>query len=318
MEDTMPELGDALLDRMVRTLVDAADPEQVVLFGSRARGDARPHSDVDLLVVESEPFGPGRSRDAETARLCRALPETPVGRDLLVYSRDEIEYWRGSRNHVAARALREGRVLYAKDRGADGSGEAAGGGAGVGRRVLYAKDRGADGARAPTTPSRADRNGARGRYARASSSTGRSSRVRDGGPARPDVDQARLLLDLADGDVGLLRVTCDSAEVSDEGFGFHVQQAAEKCFKAWIALLGDEYPLTHNLRHLLDWIGRREGAVPPFTDLARFSAFAVHYRYARRAEDAAPIDRPAAIRRVEALRRRVEDLLPPKTPPRQP
>lgn len=289
MKDTMPELGDALLDRMVRTLVDAADPEQVVLFGSRARGDARPHSDVDLLVVESEPFGPGRSRDAETARLYRALPETPVGRDLLVYSRDEIEYWRGSRNHVAARALREGRVLYAKDGGADG-------------------------ARAPATPPRVDRNGARGRYARASSSTGRSSRVRDAGPARPDVDQARLLLDLADGDVGLLRVTCDSAEVSDEGFGFHVQQAAEKCFKAWIALLGDEYPLTHNLRHLLDWIGRREGAVPPFTDLARFSAFAVHYRYARRAEDAAPIDRPAAIRRVEALRRRVEDLLPPRQP----
>lgn len=289
----MPDLSDALLDRMVRTLVDAADPEQVVLFGSRARGDARPHSDVDLLIVESEPFGPGRSRDAETERLCRALPETPVGRDLLVYSRDEIEYWRGSRNHVAARALREGRVLYAKDGGADG-------------------------ARAPATTPQADRSGARGRYARASSSTGRSSRVRDAGPARPDVDQARLLLDLADGDVGLLRVVRDSAEVSDEGFGFHVQQAAEKCFKAWIALLGDEYPLTHDLGELLDRIGRREGAVPPFTDLTRFSAFAVHYRYARRAEDAAPIDRPAAIRRVEALRRRVEDLLPPEAPPRLP
>ena len=121
MGDTMPDLGDALLDRMIRTLVAEADPEQVVLFGSRARGDARPDSDVDLLIVESEPFGPGRSRNAETVRLDRALPETPVGRDLLVYSRDEIERWRGSRNHVAARALREGRVLYAKDRDAAGA-----------------------------------------------------------------------------------------------------------------------------------------------------------------------------------------------------
>lgn len=275
----MPDLGDALLDRMIRTLVAEADPEQVVLFGSRARGDARPDSDVDLLIVESEPFGPGRSRHAETVRLDRALPETPVGRDLLVYSRDEIERWRGSLNHVAARALREGRVLYAKDRGADG---------------------------------------ARGRYAGATSAAGRPSRVRDGGPARSDVDQARLLLQLAEGDVGVLRIADDPAQIPDEVFGFHVQQAAEKCLKAWTALLGEEYPLTHDLGRLLDRIGRREGTVPPFADLARFTPFAVQYRYAPRADDAAPIDRPAAVRRVEALRRRVDGLLPPEEPPRQP
>ena len=275
----MPDLGDALLDRMIRTLVAEADPEQVVLFGSRARGDARPDSDVDLLIVESEPFGPGRSRHAETVRLDRALPETPVGRDLLVYSRDEIERWRGSRNHVAARALREGRVLYAKDRGADG---------------------------------------ARGRYARASAAAGRPARVRDSGPVRSDVDQARLLLDMADGDVGVLRLAGDPEKITDEVFGFHAQQAAEKCFKAWIALLGGEYPLTHDLGRLLDRIGRQDDAVSAFADLARFTPFAVQYRYVRRAEDAAPIDRPAAVRRVEALRRRVEDLLPPEEPPRQP
>lgn len=279
MEDTMPGLGDTLLDRMIRTLVAEADPEQVVLFGSRARGDARPDSDVDLLIVESEPFGPGRSRHAETLRLARALPETPVDRDLLVYSRDEIERWRGSLNHVTARALREGRVLYAKDRGADG---------------------------------------ARGRYAGASAAAGRPARVRDGGPARPDIDQARLLLQLAEGDVGVLRIADDPAQITDEVFGFHVQQAAEKCFKAWIALLGEEYPLTHDLGRLLDRIGRREGTVPPFADLVRFTPFAVQYRYAPRAEDAAPIDRPAAVRRVEALRRRVDGLLPPEEPPRQP
>ena len=279
MGDTMPDLGDALLDRMIRTLVAEADPEQVVLFGSRARGDARPDSDVDLLIVESEPFGPGRSRHAETLRLDRALPETPVGRDLLVYSRDEIERWRGSRNHVAARALREGRVLYARDRGADG---------------------------------------ARGRYARASSAAGRPSRVRDGGPARPDVDQARLLLRMAGGDLQMLRLARNSTEVCDEVFGFHVQQAAEKCCKAWIALLGGEYPLTHDLGRLLDRIGRQDDTVSAFADLIRFTPFAVQYRYERLAEDAAPIDRPAAVRRVEALRRRVDDLLPPEEPPRKP
>lgn len=64
----------ALLDRMVRAVVDEVDPERVVLFGSRA--------------------GCG------------------VSKDVLVYSRDEVEYWRDSLDNVLAQALREGRTLY--------------------------------------------------------------------------------------------------------------------------------------------------------------------------------------------------------------
>ena len=281
----MPDLGDALLDRMIRTLVAEADPEQVILFGSRARGDARPDSDVDLLVVESEPFGAGRCRHAETVRLYQALPATPVARDILVYSRDEIERWRGSLNHVAARALREGRVLYAKDRGGP----------------------------PPASPPSGvrDAGGARVRYARPAPSAARPSGVREGGPPRPDVEQARLLLGMADGDLDILRVARDPAEVSDEGFGFHVQQAAEKCCKAWIALLGEEYPLTHDVGELIARIRERDGAVSAFAGLAGFTPFAVRFRYERLPETAAPIDRPAAVRQVEALRRRVRGLLPP-------
>lgn len=105
-------IDDALLQRMADALVAAADPEQVILFGSRARGDARPASDVDLVVIETEPFGPGRDRRAETVRLLRALAGFRVPTDILVYSGDEVEYWRDSLNNVLARALREGRVLY--------------------------------------------------------------------------------------------------------------------------------------------------------------------------------------------------------------
>ena len=90
----------------------AADPEQVILFGSHARGEAGPDSDVDLIVVEAEPFGPERDRFAEALRLWRTLDGFRVAADVLVYSRDEVEYWRDSLNHVLARALREGRVLY--------------------------------------------------------------------------------------------------------------------------------------------------------------------------------------------------------------
>jgi len=100
--------------RMVEALVHAADPEQVILFGSRGRGDARENSDVDLIVVEKDPFGPERDRVAEMARLYRTVAGFPVSADILVYSLRDVEYWRDSLNHVLARALREGRVMYAR------------------------------------------------------------------------------------------------------------------------------------------------------------------------------------------------------------
>ena len=108
----MIQVTDEVLDRMVRAVVEAVDPEQVILFGSRARGDAREESDVDLVVVESEPFGKTRSRRLEAVRLWRALSGFLVPKDILVYSRDEVALWRDSLNHVLAQALREGKVLY--------------------------------------------------------------------------------------------------------------------------------------------------------------------------------------------------------------
>ena len=103
---------DALLDRMVQAIVDEVDPEQVILFGSRARGDERENSDIDLIVVEAEPFGPKRSRHRELVRLYHTVAGFRVPADLLVFSHEDVDYWRDSLNHVLARALREGKVLY--------------------------------------------------------------------------------------------------------------------------------------------------------------------------------------------------------------
>ena len=67
---------------------------------------------VDLIVIEAEPFEVGRSRHDEMVRLDQALADFRVLSDVLVFSRDEMEYWRDSINHVLARALREGKLLY--------------------------------------------------------------------------------------------------------------------------------------------------------------------------------------------------------------
>ncbi len=105
---------EALLHQMVDIIVCEVSPEAIILFGSRARGDARSDSDVDLLIVETEAFSPQRSRRKEAARLYMALRRLGISKDILLYSRDEFEHWKNSMSHVVGRAYREGRVLHGR------------------------------------------------------------------------------------------------------------------------------------------------------------------------------------------------------------
>ncbi|MBF0262511.1 MAG: nucleotidyltransferase domain-containing protein [Magnetococcales bacterium] len=99
------------LSELVLRIVEAVGPEQIILFGSRARGEANAESDLDLLIVEREEFS-GRSRWGELQTIRRAIRDVPVAKDILLYSRSEVEHWRLSMNHVVAHALREGKSLY--------------------------------------------------------------------------------------------------------------------------------------------------------------------------------------------------------------
>ncbi len=102
----------SILADLVSAIVREADPERIILFGSRATGAAGSDSDFDLLVVETRPFGPERSRRREVTRLWRAVAHVPVAKDILVYSRDEVERWRHARNHVVHHALQQGTTVY--------------------------------------------------------------------------------------------------------------------------------------------------------------------------------------------------------------
>jgi predicted nucleotidyltransferase len=108
----MTPVTDEVLKKAAKTLGGVKAVTKVILFGSRARGDHRADSDIDLLVVEDRVFGPKVSRWGEITTLSRRLSSIKSPIDILVYSREEYEYWSDSLNHVVGRATREGRVLY--------------------------------------------------------------------------------------------------------------------------------------------------------------------------------------------------------------
>jgi len=108
----MVNISDNVINRMTQRIVREVHPQRIFLFGSWARGEADQHSDIDLLVVEREPFGPTRNRRQEAARIWRCLSEFRIPTDILVYSTNEVAQWKDSAHHVIGRALREGKVLY--------------------------------------------------------------------------------------------------------------------------------------------------------------------------------------------------------------
>lgn len=93
----------------VHALAEAApQAEQIILFGSHARGDADEGSDLDFLVIE--PVVENRAR--EMVRLRRALRPLRVPADVLVYSRDEVTRWGQQPGTALYWALKEGRVVH--------------------------------------------------------------------------------------------------------------------------------------------------------------------------------------------------------------
>lgn len=101
-----------MIQEMAAVVAREVHPKAIILFGSHAAGNARADSDVDFLVVKAKPFGPNNDRRSEMVRVWRALSGYAVAKDILVYSGEEVERWRNAQNHIIARALREGRLLY--------------------------------------------------------------------------------------------------------------------------------------------------------------------------------------------------------------
>jgi len=102
------QIDPKLMAEIVRRIVDVIHPEKVILFGSQARGEARPESDIDLLVIAKST----QPRYRRSAPLYGALSDILTSMDILVYSPEEVEDWSSVRQAFVTTAIREGKVLY--------------------------------------------------------------------------------------------------------------------------------------------------------------------------------------------------------------
>lgn len=101
-------LMDSEIEQAAHTLAKTAgSPVRVILFGSHARGDAGPGSDLDFLVIEPQVS----DRHAEMVRLRNALHDLRRPIDVLVYSETNVREWGETPGTALHSALAEGQVL---------------------------------------------------------------------------------------------------------------------------------------------------------------------------------------------------------------
>ncbi|MFM7674557.1 MAG: nucleotidyltransferase domain-containing protein [Synechococcus sp.] len=105
-------VSEAQLQQMAAEIRQEIPEAEVRLFGSYARGEARPESDIDLLITANDSWLAQHSRFNTLGRLWRKLAHHRIPVDLLLYSQSQVEERRHWLSHVIARAYREGRVLH--------------------------------------------------------------------------------------------------------------------------------------------------------------------------------------------------------------
>src|SRR5438132_7764552 len=96
-----------VLDEVVRRVVEVADPDAIILFGSAARDGMGPHSDIDLLVIKA-----GAHRRQLAQAIYRHLMGLGQAVDIVVLTPEDVQRYQHCPGMVVEPALREGKAIY--------------------------------------------------------------------------------------------------------------------------------------------------------------------------------------------------------------
>ncbi len=99
---------ESILADIVGRVIEAARPDKIILFGSGARGEMGPDSDIDLLVVKAGKF----NRSRLTTAIYRHLRGKGAPVDIVVVTPEEVTLYGNSPYLVIHAALSEGKVVY--------------------------------------------------------------------------------------------------------------------------------------------------------------------------------------------------------------
>lgn len=98
----------ALFEHITRTIVEKFNPKRIVLFGSHARGEAKPDSDLDIFVeMETEARPPERA-----VQISSVFGLRPWSMDVVVYTPEEVSKLRGIHGTLLSLIEAEGKLLY--------------------------------------------------------------------------------------------------------------------------------------------------------------------------------------------------------------
>jgi predicted nucleotidyltransferase len=101
-------LSEEILQEIVRRIVKAVQPKKIILFGSAAREEMGPDSDLDLLVVK-----PCGHRRRTARKIERSLIGMGIPTDIIVARPEDIEHYKNTIGLIYRPALREGKTIYA-------------------------------------------------------------------------------------------------------------------------------------------------------------------------------------------------------------
>ena len=101
---------DAVVGEIVRRIVETAQPDRIMLFGSAARADMGPHSDLDFLVIKSGEYDRARLE----GDLYVAMNGIGIATDILLVTPEQVERYAYAKFLVIHSALTDGVELYTR------------------------------------------------------------------------------------------------------------------------------------------------------------------------------------------------------------